>query len=75
VVNAIPRHAIELKISAARAVSETQKWPGDTLGIEAFIAGVAPPWAETCCSGEKIGRAAASRPEAIRATALWADHL
>ena len=73
-LDAIARQALQVEVSAARAMSKARERHGNPPRIKASIARSAAPGAQAGRGSEHVGRAAAARAEAIRAAALWANH-
>lgn len=73
--DAIARQPLQIEITAARAVSEAQKRPGDARGVKTLVASVAAPRAQSGGAGKKVRDTTPVRAETIRAAALRTNHL
>jgi hypothetical protein len=72
--DAIRRNALQIEISAPRAVSVSRKRNRNAPGVKPKIAGVAPPGPEPGEASQKIQNSGSARPEAVGTAALGTNH-
>ena len=74
VLGAVAGNVLQVEIAAAGAVGVAQERPSGTRGVEALIAGMAAPWAQSDGTETQIKNAIAAGTEAVRTAALRTDH-
>jgi len=73
-LDAIARYMFQIEISATGAMSVAQKGPRHALGIETFVASMAPPRKQPESADQPIRHTTAARAETVRTAALWTNH-